>query len=118
MQREDDKYLNTLINQAKDLKLLIVGQDPYPKGATGIAFCKTDKTDLFSNSCSGRFVLNSLGFNEKNTSNFKNGEAIFLYLLEKGVAFINVSNLILRSNWVKGIVLPIVRTDSKLLLII
>ena len=102
MNKEEIKYLELFNTLKKPLDLLIIGQDPYPQKAMGIAFCKHSKNDLFSENCSGKHLLNSLGITEVNTKKFENTEDIFYYLLQNGIAIINISNVILNGKFING----------------
>lgn len=74
------------------VKLILIGQDPYPKDKdNGIAFCKDKISDL-SNTCFPT-ICKSLGLNfDKFEKQFGNdGKELFVYLLQKGILFINLS---------------------------
>ena len=47
------------------LKLVIVGQDPYPRGSNGIAFCKNTFDELFAESFDAGDYYNSYGVSRK-----------------------------------------------------
>jgi hypothetical protein len=82
--------------------LVIVGQDPYPKGANGIAFCKTTFDEFFDSYCCGKEVLYSLGYTEQFIKkNYASPIALFYDLLHKGIAFINVSSVLLKDKTIK-----------------
>lgn len=102
MNEEANNYLKRRLALAEPIKLLIIGQDPYPSGATGIAFCKNSFEELFAKNCSGKYVLNSLGLHERNTRRFGDTRELFYYLLEKGIAFINISNKLLEGEFIEG----------------
>ena len=94
MDKNRQLYLEK-INCLERLELVLIGQDPYPYGANGIAFCKNTFDELFASNCCGKDVLYSLGFAEDYLSNnFLNPIDFFLKLLEKGIAFINVCEAI------------------------
>lgn len=86
-----------LIKQKKEIDFLIVGQDPYPKGANGVAFCKNSHYEFFQDNCCGNLVTTSLGLNEEQIrEDYKNPKVMFFdLLLTKGIGFINVSNQLL-----------------------
>jgi len=89
----EDQYLKELDN-IKTINVCIVGQDPYPKGANGIAFCKNEFKEFFDPFCCGKDVLESLGYDEGwIRSNYDNPIELFLRLLGEGIAFINVSRV-------------------------
>lgn len=98
-------YLNYL-PKVDEIKAVIIGQDPYPKDPTGIAFCKPKISDIFREYCSGKYVLNSLGLTEKlvleNKELFKTPKDIFYYLFDNGVVLINISNHILKGEFITG----------------
>jgi hypothetical protein len=80
----------------QSLSLCVVGQDRYPKGANGIAFCKNTFDEFFDHYCCGKEVLSSLGFSEKFIrSNYSDPIVLFHDLLQKGIGFINISNELL-----------------------
>jgi len=91
------KQYQDLIKQKADIDFLIVGQDPYPKGAIGVAFCKNSHYEFFQNNCCGNLVTTSLGLNEEQIrAGYKNPKVMFFdLLLTKGIGFINVSNHLL-----------------------
>lgn len=93
------RYKN-LLEKVDKLQLVIVGQDPYPKGANGIAFCKNTFDELLDQYCCGKDVLVSLGINIQSASKeFKSPVEFFEYLLvEKGIAFINVNHKLFSEN--------------------
>lgn len=94
-EKNREEYLER-VNKIDRLKLVIVGQDPYPQGANGIAFCKNTFEEFFDLYCCGKEVLFSLGYTEEYiVSKYKNPLALFCDLLSKGIAFINVSSLLL-----------------------
>ena len=77
-------------------KLVVVGQDPYPKGANGIAFCKNTFDEFFDSYCCGKEVLYSLGYSkEAVVSKNENPLELFYGLLAQGIAFVNVSSVLL-----------------------
>jgi len=91
-------YLNKL-KTVGSLKLLIVGQDPYPNGANGIAFCKDTFEELQDQFCCGKDVLFSLGVDiESAKDNFNSPVDLFFDLLEQGIAFINVNHELNSNN--------------------
>ena len=76
------------------IKLLIMGQDPYPSGAIGVAFCKRSHDELYHENCSGGLVLTSLGYPEMTAKEkFKDPMEMFIHLLgNKGICFLNLNN--------------------------
>jgi len=89
-----------LLEKVDKLQLVVVGQDPYPNGANGIAFCKNTFDELLDQYCCGKDVLFSLGIDVKNASiEFKSPVDFFEYLLvEKGIGFINVNHKLFSEN--------------------
>ncbi len=75
-----------------DIRLAIMGKDPYPTDATGIPFCKPTWDQQLYGNCSGRYVLLSLGFEEE-TIRAKYNAPINLFedLLGHGIVFLNAS---------------------------
>tara|TARA_B100000674_G_C37966238_1_gene974712 strand:- start:3028 stop:3897 length:870 start_codon:yes stop_codon:yes gene_type:complete len=96
-----EKNMNQLnyLQQSKmvdSFQLVIVGQDPYPNGANGIAFCKNTFDEFFNAYCCGKDVLFSLGYTKtKIKDNFEDPIQLFNHLLSEGIAFINVSSVLL-----------------------
>lgn len=81
------------------IKLVIVGQDPYPVGANGIAFCKNTFSELEDFRCCGKDVLHSLGIDLDQAKNkFSSPIELFMHLLNQGIAFINVNHELFSSN--------------------
>lgn len=89
-----DIQYQKLINDKKEIDFLFVGQDPYPKGANGVAFCKNSHYEFFQENCCGNCVTTSIGLTEENIrAEYKNPKVLFLdLLLTKGIGFINISN--------------------------
>lgn len=92
----DIQYQN-LIKEKIEIDFLIIGQDPYPKGANGVAFCKNSHYEFFQDDCCGNCVTTSLGLTkEQIKADYKNPKVLFFdLLLTKGIGFINVSNKLL-----------------------
>ena len=84
-----------------NLKLVILGKDPYPSERNGIAFCK-DSFSKMNKSCSGRYVIESImeeDFDDiKDMYNEKTPIDLFTDLLDKGVLFLNLSNKLLTDS--------------------
>jgi uracil DNA glycosylase len=77
------------------IKILIVGQDPYPTNANGVAFCKNSYYELYQEDCSGGIVLRSMGIDKERARKIskKNPKNLFYELLSSaGICFINVFN--------------------------
>ncbi len=98
MIKNKELYLQE-VSKIQKLKLAIVGQDPYPSGSNGIAFCKNTFEEFFHPSCCGKEVLYSLGFDRTFIqSHFNNPIDLFFYLLEEGICFLNISSVLLKDN--------------------
>jgi hypothetical protein len=81
------------LSKVPTLKLVIIGQDPYPSGANGIAFCKNTFDELLHPSCCGKEILYSLDINiDSAIKNFSSPIELFYDLLDNGIAFINVNH--------------------------
>ena len=92
----EKSFADSYYQEAKSLetiKMLIIGQDPYPSKANGVAFCKDWRYELYQPDCCGGTVLNSLGFDETYAKeNHKNPREMFRYLLtHKGICFTNIN---------------------------
>jgi len=83
------EYFDSLI-MADNIRILIVGRDPYPNGSMGIPFCKNEINDLRKHNCSGKYLLKGLGVDID--SETRNPNEIFFDLLKtKKVGFVNAS---------------------------
>lgn len=88
-----DNYLK-ILNETDTIELVILGKDPYPGDPVGIPFCKDTWSELFQYNCSGRYVLNALGYEENDiiTGKYSCPAAFFEYLAKiRGIFFLNVS---------------------------
>ena len=82
-----------------DLKLAIVGKDPFPSCAIGIPFCKPTWEQQFAINCSGRYVLLSLGIDPATAQTAYAAPAhLFDYLRTLGIVFLNASYIHLDSK--------------------
>jgi uracil DNA glycosylase len=84
-------------NSLDEIKVLIVGQDPYRTNSNGVAFCKDSYYELYREGCSGGTVLKSLGLTKEEARLFsrKNPKNLFYELLTTcGICFINVFNTV------------------------
>lgn len=81
------------IDRAGALELTIMGKDPYPGARTHIPFCKPDWAAMEEHTCSGLFVLQSLGIDLARTkARHSLPEDLFVWLVEEhGIAFLNLS---------------------------
>jgi len=87
------EYLENAEKNAKNIKLVIIGQDPFPTDANGIPFCKNDLKNI--KNTSGGYILKRLGIPSFDAND---GISTFYELLEKGVLFLNLSNQLLKSE--------------------
>jgi hypothetical protein len=88
-----EDYLN-ILEGLDEIKLIIMGKDPYPEDPTGIPFCKNTWNAMFQYTCSGRYVLSVLGYKRKKILKGKYGcpAEFFKYLAGKrGIVFLNIS---------------------------
>ena len=88
-----EEYYN-ILTKLSEIKLIIMGKDPYPDAPTGIPFCKDTWAQMFQNNCSGRYVLSALGYESKKSLERKYSRPtdFFKYLAEKkGIVFLNIS---------------------------
>jgi uracil DNA glycosylase len=86
-------YLKNAENNAENIKIVLIGQDPYPSDANGIPFCKNDLKNI--KNTSGGFILKRLGILSFDSND---GIATFHHLLEKGILFLNLSNQLLKTE--------------------
>lgn len=93
-----EEYINAL-NSRNEYCLAIMGKDPYPTGAMGIPFCKSNWVEFCGKNVSGLDVFKSLGINIKVVrSQFKSPSEYFIHLAEeKGIIFLNLSYYFLNS---------------------
>ena len=80
------------MNNIAEIKLLIVGESPYPTNAVpNEAFCKPTWTEQVEYNCSGRYVLCSLGVDfSKAVKKYSSPPAMFSAMNVAGVFFQNV----------------------------
>lgn len=90
------KEYSKLLSKTPTIHVCIIGQDIYPKNHSGIAFNKNTFDELLKNNCSGKYVLNSFGLQDKLIANYPSTKELFFHLLERGVAFINISYELLK----------------------
>jgi len=80
------------LSKVDSLSICIIGQDKYPNGANGIAFCKDSLNDFFDLYCCGKEVLYSLGYKEEIIrEKYSKPKELFFELLANGIGFINIS---------------------------
>lgn len=91
-------YLS-IINELDNLKLVIVGKDPFPKNPTGIPFCKFSWDEQLMDNNSGFHALRSLGINlDYAKSNYINPQKLFHKICSQGIVFLNCSYHFLGAN--------------------
>lgn len=79
-----------------NFKLVIVGQDPYPRLATGIPFSKPSWDDLKRNH-SGHYLFSALIGPDYRTD-YKTPDKLVISLADKGVAILNASYRFMRGK--------------------
>ncbi|GGH76732.1 hypothetical protein JOD43_004345 [Pullulanibacillus pueri] len=106
-------------------KLCIVGRDPFPKGATGIPFCKETWDVQFKKNHAGYSIIKSFG---QNTENYSSPKEHFYNLAKHGIVFLNASYYFLNKEYISktkhldavassfGINKPILQRSKKILL--
>ena len=91
-----DDYVKA-INEAPKIWLVIMGKDPYPTAPQGIPFVKSTWEEMLNRNCSGRYVLESLGFPVSSlsaaelTGRYDEPRQLFLNLASSGIVFLNLS---------------------------
>lgn len=88
----DADYLAHITAQ-DNIKLVIMGKDPFPEGATGIPFCKSSWEEQLNPTSSGFVVFRSLGLTEPKgkLERFTTPSGCFFDLAMKGIVFLNLS---------------------------
>ena len=84
----DEEY-KKICTDLKEIKLVIVGKDPFPTDAMGIPFCK-EKWDMFQKNQSGIKVVESIDKDYEKKKNMA-PKAYFMYLAENGMVLLNAS---------------------------
>lgn len=75
-----------------NLRLAIVGKDPFPSDATNIPFCKSDWKMQTERTCSGRILLEALGVDlSAARERFTNPAELFAELRGNGIVVLNSS---------------------------
>ncbi len=86
-----ESYL-TIVSTIINVKLVIVGKDPFPTAPTGIPFCKGSWEEQLKDNNSGYHILESLGINlEYAKTNYITPSGLFHKLASKGLVFLNCS---------------------------
>lgn len=88
-----DNYFNEVIRHKDNIKLVIIGQDPYPEGANGVPFCKDNLKNI--KSTSGGLILQRIGHQAFGDND---GVNTFIRLLESGILFMNLSYELLKND--------------------
>lgn len=84
-------YLNHIRDQ-NQIRLIIMGKDPYPTNANGVPFCKPTWTEQLDSSYSGYHIFRSLGIESKSLeTSFDNPIDYFIFLSFRGIIFLNLS---------------------------
>src|SRR5690554_3297471 len=87
-----DTSYQTLLNSLTDIKLVIVGKDPFPTDAIGIPFCKPNWAEQLKSNSSGFHVLNSLGVISEDIEKIHPHPIdCFYHLANNGIVFLNLS---------------------------
>lgn len=81
-----------IVGTITNIKLVIVGKDPFPTAPIGIPFCKTSWEEQLKDNNSGLYVLRSIGVNlEYEKTNCIAPSNLFHKLARQGVVFLNCS---------------------------
>ena len=84
------------VETLESIELLIVGNEPYPSGSNGIAFCNNSWNELMNGRCGGRYLLCSLGIDfSKIKSNYKSPVSLFMKMANKGIVCVNQNDELL-----------------------
>lgn len=89
-----DNDYHQAIDRQSSLRLVLVGKNPYPNGATGIPFIKSEWPDMKLRSCSGRHVLESLtgmSIDDLHSKYFLPRDLAMRLLTEAGIVLLNAS---------------------------
>lgn len=85
----NEEYLRA-ISELDEIKLVIMGKDPFPTNPNGIPFCKPTWDEQLAANSSGFVVLNSLGVDRVDQKKFTEPRELFLELANHGIVFLNV----------------------------
>lgn len=117
-----------IIKSVENVKLSIIGKDPYPTAPMGIPFCKSNWKEFTAYNCSGKYVIESLGSDLAEAEILYNSpDDLFCNLAEKGIVFLNASYYFLDSSTITkkhmqfvenslAINLPIIKRSENVLL--
>lgn len=91
---EEDDFNETnyaeIVKNLEAIELLIVGNEPYPSGSNGIAFCKNTWRELLDGRCGGRYLLCSLGIDlGKIQRKYATPVFLFMEMAKKGIVCVN-----------------------------
>lgn len=102
----DAEYINRVMSLDR-IRLAIVGQDPYPNGATSIPFVKTEWGQLSVVSAGHNVFRSALGADQMRQC--KDPRAAAFMLLDEGIVLLNASYFYLEERSKKCIILPFLR---------
>lgn len=84
------------IRKLDSIELLIVGNEPYPSGSNGIAFCKNTWPELMDGRCGGRYLLCSIGLDLGGIqSKYNSPVLLFMQMAKKGIVCVNQNDELL-----------------------
>ena len=90
MVNECELNYQNIVNLLDSIILLIVGNEPYPSGSNGIAFCKNTWPELMDGRCGGRYLLCSLGVDLcKAQDNYSSPVDLFVKMAKEKIVFVN-----------------------------
>lgn len=95
----DKRYLDAC-EKKMNIKLCIVGRDPYPNNAIGIPFCKSSWSELKDKRIAGYHIIKSF-FGDFNFNNplHETPRETFMELIDFGVVFLNASYAFLNKEY-------------------
>lgn len=101
---ENELRYQDIVKSLESIDLLIVGNEPYPTGSNGIAFCKSSWKEFLDGRCGGRYLLCSLGIDLcKSQSKYTNPIDLFTKMAAEKIVFVNQSDLFLQECLKKSI---------------
>jgi uracil DNA glycosylase len=96
----NEEYLR-IISELEEIKLVIMGKDPYPTNPNGIPFCKPTWNEQLAENSSGNIIFNSLGIVHINQELYLEPKDFFIELATQGVVFLNLIYEYLEGNKVR-----------------
>ena len=94
------EYYRCAAVRANKIKLIIVGQDPYPNDQNGIPFCKDELKNTRRGSL--KIIMESFGddiykfyLSKTEIKGVYNGKEVFHELIDRGILFFNISHELL-----------------------